>query len=47
MLLSWGRMEDDIERDDIRLQVQDRAIHWGRMVSGVLSDLNVDPPMSV
>ena len=36
MLLSWGRMEDDIERDDIRLQVQDRALHWGRMVSGVL-----------
>ena len=42
MLLSWGRMEDDIDRDDIRLQVQDRAIHWGRMVSGVLSDLNTD-----
>ena len=47
MLLSWGRMEDDIDRDDIRLQVQDRAIHWGRMVSGVLSDLNADPPTSV
>ena len=46
MLLSWGRMEDDIDRDDIRLQVQDRAIHWGRMVSGVLSDLNADPPPS-
>ena len=46
MLLSWGRMEDDIDRDDIRLQVQDRAIHWGRMVSGVLSDLNNDPPTS-
>ena len=46
MLLSWGRMEDDIDRDDIRLQVQDRAIHWGRMVSGVLSDLNSDPPTS-
>ena len=42
MLLSWGRMEDDIDRDDIRLQVQDRAIHWGRMVSGVLNDLNAD-----
>ena len=46
MLLSWGRMEDDIDRDDIRLQVQDRAIHWGRMVSGVLSDLNAAPPTS-
>ena len=46
MLLSWGRMEDDIDRDDIRLQVQDRAMHWGRMVSGVLSDLNADPPTS-
>ena len=47
MLLSWGRMEDDIERDDIRLQVQDRAIHWGRMVSDVLSDLDPDLPASV
>ena len=46
MLLSWGRMEDDIDRDDIRLQVQDRAIHWGRMVSGVLRDLNADLPTS-
>ena len=46
MLLSWGRMEDDIDRDDIRLQVQDRAIHWGRMVSGVLSDLNASRPES-
>ena len=46
MLLSWGRMEDDIDRDDIRLQVQDRAIHWGRMVSSVLNDLNADPPTS-
>ena len=46
MLLSWGRMEDDIERDDIRLQVQDRAMHWGRMVSGVLSDLDANPPAS-
>ena len=29
MLLSWGRMEDDIGRDDLRRQVQDCAIHWG------------------
>ena len=42
MLLSWGRMEDDIERPDIRIQVQDRATHWGKMVSGVLRDLNAD-----
>ena len=47
MLLSWGRMEDDIERDDIRIQVQDRAMHWGRMVSGVLQDLNSDPRVPV
>ena len=47
MLLSWGRMEDDIDRDDIRQQVQDRAMHWGRMVSGVLSDFSADPPASV
>ena len=46
MLLSWGRMEDDIDRDDIRLQVQDRAIHWGRMVSGVLGDLDASPSES-
>ena len=46
MLLSWGRMEDDIERADLRLQVQDRALHWGRMVSGVLRELNLStsPP---
>ena len=43
MLLSWGRMEDDIERPDIRIEVQDRALHWGRMVSGVLKDLTTDP----
>ena len=42
MLLSWGRMEDDIERPDIRIEVQDRATHWGKMVSGVLKDLNAD-----
>ena len=42
MLLSWGRMEDDIERPDIRIEVQDRATHWGKMVSGVLRDLNAD-----
>lgn len=46
MLLSWGRMEDDIERTDVRIQVQDRAMHWGRMVSGVLRDLNADPAAS-
>ena len=39
-------MEDDIDRDDIRLQVQDRAILLGRMVSGVLSDLAASPPES-
>ena len=43
MLLSWGRMEEDIEADDIRREVQDRALHWGSMVSGVLSDLDAVP----
>ena len=43
MLLSWGRMEEDIEADHIRQEVQDRALYWGRMVSGVLGDLNAAP----
>ena len=30
MLLSWGRMEEDIEADHIRQEVQDRALYWGR-----------------
>ena len=42
MLLSWGRMEDDIELDELRLQVQDRALHWGRMVRSVLIDLEAE-----
>ena len=42
MLLSWGRMEDDIERTDLRIQVQDRAFRWGAFVSRVLSDLEAD-----
>lgn len=47
MLLSWGRMEDDIERPEIRIQVQDRAMHWGKMVSGVLRDLNADSEANI
>ena len=46
MLLSWGRMEDDIDDDELRRNVQNRAIHWGSMVSGVLSDLNASPAES-
>ena len=42
MLLSWGRMEDDIENDMVRMDVQDRARSWGRMVSAVLSQINED-----
>ena len=42
MLLSWGRMEDDIEDDMVRMDVQDRARSWGRMVSAVLAQINVD-----
>ena len=42
MLLSWGRMEDDIERDDVRIQVQDRARAWGQMVDHVLNQIDVD-----
>ena len=43
MLLSWGRMEEDIEADNLRQEVQDWALQWGKMVSGVLGDLNVAP----
>ena len=43
MLLSWGRMEDDIELTNLRIEVQNRALHWGRMVSRVLEDLSTDP----
>ena len=42
ILLSWGRMEDDIEQDDIRIQVQERARSWGGMVSQVLKQVNVN-----
>lgn len=42
MLLSWGRMEDDIEASEVRREVQDHAMLWGRMVSDVLRDLNTD-----
>ena len=42
MLLSWGRMEDDIENPDVRMEVQQRAMAWGRMVSAVLGQVNED-----
>ena len=42
MLLSWGRLEEDIERDDLRMEVQDHARSWGRMVSHVLAQINVE-----
>ena len=40
MLLSWGRMENDIERNDVRMEVQERARSWGRMVHYVLTHLS-------
>ena len=40
MLLSWGRMENDIERPDVRMEVQERARSWGRMVNYVLSHID-------
>lgn len=40
MLLSWGRMENDIERNEVRLEVQERARTWGRMVNYVLTHID-------
>ena len=40
MLLSWGRMEDDIENPAVRIEVQERARTWGRMVNDVLSHID-------
>ena len=42
MLLSWGRMEDDIENPDVRMEVQERARAWGRMVRDILSHINME-----
>ena len=42
MILSWARMEDEIERNDKRLEFQDIATNWGRMMSKVLQILNND-----
>ena len=44
MLLSWGRMEDDIHDADIRRQVQTRALRWGEFVSRVLKELEPNYP---
>ena len=41
MLLSWGRMENDIEKNDVRIEVQERARTWGRMVNYVLTHIDV------
>ena len=41
MLLSWGRMENDIEKNDVRIEVQERARAWGRMVNYVLTHIDV------
>ena len=40
MLLSWGRMENDIERNEVRIEVQERARTWGRMVNYVLTHID-------
>ena len=39
LLLAWARMEDQIERDDERLEVQDIAMRWGRQARDVLNQL--------
>ena len=46
MLLSWGRMEEDIEGDDVRMEVQERARTWGRMVSFVLREIKLEDEVS-
>ena len=39
MLLSWERMADDIESEVRRVDVQDYAMNWGKMVSDVLKEI--------
>lgn len=39
LLLAWARMEDQIEREDERLEVQDIAMRWGRQARDVLKQL--------
>lgn len=39
ILLSWGRMEDDIENVQRRIDVQQYAINWGGMVRSVLGEI--------
>lgn len=39
LLLAWARMEDQIEREDERIEVQDIAMRWGRQARDVLRQL--------
>ena len=41
MLLSWARMEDEIELESARLDFQDTCARWGRMMRDVLNQLGV------
>ena len=42
MLMSWGRMEDQVEADKERQAIQDIAMRWGRHVDEFISRLNPD-----
>lgn len=39
LILAWARMEDEIELDEERQEVQDIAMRWGRQASDVLGQL--------
>ena len=39
LLSSWARMEDQTESRDERTRIQDVAMHWGRQVDKVISQL--------
>ena len=39
ILLSWERMADDIESEARRVDEQDYATNWGKMVSDVLKEI--------
>lgn len=39
LFLAWARMEDQIEREDERIEVQDIAMRWGRQARDVLKQL--------
>lgn len=39
LILAWARMEDHIERNDQRREIQKIAMNWGEQVEGILEQL--------